>query len=162
MSTSVPPELAAILDVLDRELIPSIDDCDGPRADALRSGAAALKARVKELTDGVDAKLMSLAERAPLKVPGRTYVAERESKATADHAAIEKQIIDTVSKPDEDGVVPTARSAATWAVRLMHELYVTPSKVPSAKAIKATGITGAIEWKDGGWKLTVIEQEVRE
>lgn len=163
-SLPIPPDIAAMVDVIDRELVPAVDDLDGDRADSWLRGLEQLTAQTKRLTDAVKAKLRELAEKNPLKAGTRVYVLSDKLQKRADNDGVARQVVELAVLPDpETGEIPDARKAARRATQLMLHIYTTPSTVPAQQRLDDAGIVGRIvSNKVTGSELEVIQTRAEE
>lgn len=133
-----------------------LDDAPGA-LDRVKEAIAALSA----VADTLEKKIYDAAGGPGNRVViGRdTWAVEpNERWANANHETVLAQIVDAVTAPDTDGVIPDAVTAATAAADGVFRTYLSDSSTPKSGALRSLGLKpGQVmsrERSGKGWKLT--------
>lgn len=159
MSGITPPDILAGADVL-HDLNESYDQLDPETAYRLLVATEELQVQVKAAISNLRQQLIQKIEQ-PITVDGKTISKSQQMKWRPRQAQIQQRVIDVcLGVIEETGEVLPKEEAVALAVRLMGDMFVSPSTEPKVTGLREIGFTSLKKVADEEftkWELNVEE-----
>lgn len=138
-----PNDLLAGADVCAR-LNECWDQLDLDQTIPLLEASEVLLAQVKSLVGNLRMQAVNQIEQ-PRVVAGKTWSKVRSFKSRPRHNEIQKRVVDVATGHTDEGEVLDKDDAVKLAVRLMAEMFVSPSTEPKVGGLKQIGFKGGVK-----------------
>ena len=145
--------LAGLVDRLDRndsvEMIAALDDLGRAVSDTLSYARH---------------HLMGMLDAQPTEIGGRLWKKQMDGKWRADHGTLAQRVAEHATVDRQTGEVRDVRTAVREALRIMSDLYVSPSTVPKTGALEKMGILKKeiAEWEFTGYRIVVEDKQEKD
>lgn len=135
------PEFEAMLDVLDDTIGEvALDRLEPAEAIDVRRAIEQVMSKARDAIWAIDQSLVKRIERGSIIRDGFEYTIAPNGKWVWDHDDIAKQVATEASRPDENGVVPTAHRAAAEAARMMRQIYASDATQAKMGKMQSFGL----------------------
>ena len=134
-------DISVVLELLDR-LAELTEDMPAEVAVTWRGIIGSVKSKAAEVFGLIDTRLLQLLDGQPIQVDGTVYMKDVPTKYRARQDEIASAVVRKASYDDE-GELRDTRAAVEIAVRIMRDLYVSPSVDPKVGGLNHLGLKKA-------------------